>query len=62
MECYKFFFVAQVYPKKGITRIQSYDMGMGCFDHQSYSTWMSQEVSKWLGSVGYNPNESPIYN
>ncbi len=19
-------------------------------------TWMSQEVSKWLGSVGYNPN------
>ena len=18
--------------------------------------WMSQEVSKWLGSVGYNPN------
>ena len=23
---------------------------------------MSQEVSKRLGSVGYNPNESPIYN
>ncbi len=20
------------------------------------STWMSQEFSKWLGSVGYNPN------
>ena len=20
------------------------------------STWMSQEVSKWLGSGGYNPN------
>ena len=20
------------------------------------STWMSQEVSKWLGSMGYNPN------
>ncbi len=41
-----FFYVAQVYPKKGIgPPIQSYDMGMGCFDHQSYSTWMSQEVS-----------------
>ena len=24
-------------------------------------TWMSQEVSKWLGSVGYNPKESLIY-
>ena len=26
-----------------------------------WNTWMSQEVSKRLGSVGYNPNESPIY-
>ena len=21
------------------------------------TSWMSQEVSKWLGSVGYNPKE-----
>ena len=25
------------------------------------STWMSQEVSKRLGSVGYNPKEYPSY-
>ena len=24
------------------------------------AAWMSQEVSKWLGSMGYSPNESPI--
>ena len=23
-------------------------------------TWMSQKVSKWLGSVGYNPNKSHL--
>ena len=25
-------------------------------DLDGWSTWMSQEVSKWLGSVGSNPN------
>ena len=26
-----------------------------------YPAWMSQEVSKRLGAVGYNPNKNPIY-
>ena len=26
-----------------------------------HPTWMSQEVNKRLGSVGYNPKEYPIY-
>ena len=29
--------------------------------HTLDPTWMSQEVSKWLGSVGYNPNIPHIY-
>ena len=28
----------------------------GVCDRERFTTWMSQEVSKWLGSVGYNPN------
>ena len=34
-----------VCPKKGISPIQSYDLGMGFFDHQSYS----REGSGFLG-------------
>ena len=45
---------------------------MGWFNHQldndpdkkietNFPTRMSQEVSKRLGSVGYNPMEYPIY-
>ena len=25
----------------------------------AFPTWMSQEVTKWLGSVGYKPNKKP---
>ena len=34
-------------------------LGRGCFGGWPWliaDAWMSQEVSKWLGSVGYNPN------
>ena len=31
------------------------------FSQTTRLTWMSQEVSKWLGSVGCNPKEYPIY-
>ena len=29
--------------------------------YRNTTIWMSQEISKWLGSVGYNPNVPHLY-
>ena len=49
-----------VCPKSPGYPLQSYDLGMGCFDHQSSSILLDREGSGFLGMDGFHHNEVDI--